>query len=266
MRPKGAAMRFHLGTDNPSWLWREQPTRHPLFVSTRRLNRYAAVKAATVDWALDSGGFTELNMYGTWKTTPEEYVHQIRRYAQIGRMQWASQQDWMCETFVLATTGKTVAEHQRLTIDNLLQLRHLAADLPIIPVLQGWTIDDYLRHVDQFNVAGIDLTAEPIVGIGSVCRRADVGPIGDLIVRLADEGIKLHGFGIKQDGIRRYGFALASADSMAWSFTARRAPGVLCNTNHRSPKCTHCPDWAQRWADNVIANSNLTPFQMSMSI
>jgi hypothetical protein len=25
-------------------------------------------------WALDSGGFSELSLYGGWRTTPEEYV------------------------------------------------------------------------------------------------------------------------------------------------------------------------------------------------
>jgi hypothetical protein len=259
-------MRFHLGTDNPSWLWQEQSIRHPLFISTRRLERYSHLKPSTLTWSLDSGGFTELNMYGEWRTTPETYVERIRRYQEIGGMLWASQQDWMCEQFVLSTTGLTVADHQLLTVNNLLTLRHLAADLPIIPVLQGWTTSDYLRHAEQFEAAGIDLAAEPIVGIGSVCRRADVGPIGDLIVKLSDDGIKLHGFGIKQDGIRRYGFALASADSMAWSFTARRATGRLCQTQHRAAKCNHCLNWAQHWADTVIAGCDAVPYQSAMAI
>lgn len=44
----------------------------------------------------------------------------------------------MCEPSMLKKTGKTVQEHQTLTINNFIELRQLAADLPIIPVLQGW--------------------------------------------------------------------------------------------------------------------------------
>lgn len=263
-------MRFFLGTDNPSWLWRTPPTKHSLFVSTRRLQRQTWLGQANVDWALDSGGFTELNLYGEWKTSARDYIGHIDRYGEIGRLQWAAQQDWMCEPFVLAKTGLTVEEHQRRTVDNLLLLRDLAARLavctPIIPVLQGWTADDYLRHRDQFDAAGIDLTSEPVVGIGSVCRRADIREMGDLIVRLFDDGIRLHGFGIKQDGIRRYGFALASADSMAWSFAARRASGRLCGSTHRAIKCNHCPTWAQKWADGVVDIADSMPYQSSMAV
>jgi hypothetical protein len=43
----------------------------------------------------------------------------------------------MCEPWITAKTGRTVAEHQRRTVDNLVRLRGLAPDLPIIPVVQG---------------------------------------------------------------------------------------------------------------------------------
>jgi hypothetical protein len=55
--------------------------------------------------------------------------------------------DSMCEPQILAKTGKSVAERQRLTTDNFLELTAKAPDLPFIPVLQGWTLADYLRRV-----------------------------------------------------------------------------------------------------------------------
>jgi hypothetical protein len=48
------------------------------------------------------------------------------------------------EPVMLAKTGLTVAEHQRRTVANYLQLRALAPEVAFIPVLQGWTTGDYL--------------------------------------------------------------------------------------------------------------------------
>jgi len=62
-------------------------------------------------------------------------------------------------------------------VDNLICLRDLAPDLPIIPVLQGWTVADYLRCADLYDHRGINLAAEPLVGLGSVCRRPATLPL-----------------------------------------------------------------------------------------
>src|SRR5699024_2689834 len=143
-----------------------------------RLRKRRRLPVAVTDWALDSGGFTELNLHGRWETTPHDYAAAVRRYRdEIGKIQWAAPQDWMCEPAVLARTGLTVADHQRRTLDNLLTLRTTAPDLPWVPVLQGWAPEDYRRHVDAYTAAGINLTREPVVGLGSVCRRQDTAPV-----------------------------------------------------------------------------------------
>jgi len=246
-------MEFYLGTSKPLWLWAPEPKRHKLFVSTRTLYVYRKMKPANIGWALDSGGFTELNMYGTWRTSPQQYIEYVYRYVnEIGLLEWASQQDWMCEPFVLKKTGKTIEEHQQLTIDNFLTLRNTAPDLPFIPVLQGWTPDDYLRHVDMFAAAGVNLTEEPRVGIGSVCRRANSNQMAKTIIRLHNDGLKLHGFGIKTLGLMKYGFALTSSDSLAWSYSAMYADGKMCHTEHNAKKCSNCMAWAELWADDVV--------------
>src|SRR5205807_2659774 len=112
-------------------------------------------------WALDSGGFTELRLHGGWLTTAAAYVAAVRRYRdEIGRLEWAAPMDWMCEPFMLAKTGLTVAEHQERTVANYLELRSLAPDLPFVPVLQGWSRDDYRRCATPYEKAGVDLAAE----------------------------------------------------------------------------------------------------------
>lgn len=237
-------MKFWLGTHEPSWL------RHagvPLFVSTRRLQRLKTMPVAAGPWALDSGGFTELEQFGGWQTTPAEYVARVRRYtAEIGQLAWCAPQDWMCEPFMLTRTGLTVAGHQARTVRSLLELREELGPL-VVPVLQGWTRDDYVRHVDDYAAAGVDLEREPLVGLGSVCRRQATGEAEGIVWSLWP--IKLHGFGMKTEGLRRYGAALASADSMAWSYQARKRD-PLPGCAHRS--CSNCIRYAMAWRGRAL--------------
>jgi hypothetical protein len=259
-------MKFYVGTDHPSWLWKE-PIDYPLFISHRALGRYKNFKPADKSWSLDSGGFTELNMFGTWETTPRQYVANIRLYrSEVGNLDWAAPQDWMCEPQVLQKTKKTVLEHQQLTIANFIELRSLAPELPIIPALQGWEPDDYLRHRDMYSAAGIDLTLEPVVGMGTFCRRASLRPVQRIVRQLFDDGLKMHGFGVKSDGLPAIGDFLVSADSMAWSFSARRAGRNLCGVPHKSPRCHHCRTWATMWADRTTSRVGSLPVQMELGL
>jgi hypothetical protein len=249
-----------MGTHMPHWL---ATVDFPLFVSHRRLAGRRSVPRAVVPWALDSGGFTELSMYGRWVTTPEEYVAAARRYRdEIGRLEWASPMDWMSEPWIVAKTGLTVAEHQRRTVESYLRLRDLAPDLPFVPVVQGWQLADYLRSVDQYAAAGVDLTAEPVVGLGSVCRRQGTGEIGLIVSTLAGLGIRLHGFGVKTEGLAEYADRLASADSMAWSFRGRHVAG--CSPTHKTE--ANCVRFARAWRNRLLDTVVNRPRQPALDL
>jgi len=242
----GVIERFYLGAHHPDWLER---TPAPLFVSHRRLSARRTLPRAVGPWALDSGGFTELSMHGAWKTSAAEYVDAVRLYAhEIGNLEWAAPQDWMCEPMMLAQTGLTVDEHQERTVANFLELRALAPQLPFVPVLQGWALADYLRCVEMYDRAGVDLRAEPLVGLGSVCRRQSTDEIREITETLAGLGLRLHGFGVKTSGLARYAEHLASADSMAWSYDARRSAPLL---GHTHKNCANCLSWALAWLERV---------------
>lgn len=249
-------MRFYLGTHHPQWLGRFDA---PLFVSHRRLSPRRTLPVALGPWALDSGGFTELSMYGAWQTTPEQYVSAVRRYRdEIGNLAWAAPQDWMCEPFMLAKTGMSVRAHQYRTVANYLQLRELAPDLPFAPVLQGWDIADYEHCAELYAREGIDLTRAPVVGLGSVCRRQHTTTAETLITRLHEHGItRLHGFGFKILGLEKVGHLLASADSLAWSYAARRKPPLPGCTTHIN--CANCSLYAMAWRTRVIAAQHTEP-------
>lgn len=237
---------FYLGTHETSWLGRVDV---PLFVSHRRLGPRRALPRATGAWALDSGGFSELTMYGGWRTTSQDYAKAVRRYAdEIGGMRWAATQDWMCEPFMLAKTGRTVADHQRLTCENYDTLLSLAPDLPWLPVLQGWVPSEYLAHAEEYERRGLPIR-DRVVGVGSVCRRQALGAGAAIVRQIAAEGLRLHGFGVKTLGLARMAQHLESADSMAWSFRGRRA-GRHLDCAHATG--ANCLKFALAWRRDVL--------------
>jgi hypothetical protein len=118
------------------------------------------------------------------------------------------------------------------------------------------------RHVDAYDRAGIDLAAEPLVGLGSVCRRQATTQIDRIVTTLAGQDLRLHGFGVKTAGLSRYGWALESADSLAWSYAARREPAL---SGHRHKNCANCLAYALAWRERV-ARRALGHHQLALEI
>lgn len=269
-------MEFYLGTHEPSWL---ESTDQPLFISRRRLEMRKTLPVARGRWALDSGGFTELQMFGGWRTGLTEYVDLVHRFdSEIGGLDFAAPMDWMCEpavieggTFggqVFVGTKLSVREHQERTVQNYLDLRVAAPDLPFIPVLQGYEIHEYLTCVDLYEQAGVDLSVAPLVGVGSVCRREYSSQIGHLMSTLS--ALPLHGFGVKIRGLLRYGYLLASADSLGWSARARHIAnerrrgelGPLPGCTHQS--CANCKRFALTWRARLLNRLDAAHVQSSL--
>lgn len=250
---------FFLGTHKPNWLADARFASTPLFVSRRALARGRNLPRALTPWGLDSGGFTELSMFGRWTMTAPAYVAEVRRFKdEIGSLAWAAPQDWMCEPPMLKKTGFSIERHQELTIDNYLELRSLAPELPIIPVLQGWAVTDYWRHEDAYRSRGVDLSQASLVGVGTVCRRQNTTEAETIMRTLAGSGLRLHGFGFKVLGIARCRDVLASADSTAWSLHARKRaplpghdlPGDGRTFGHKN--CANCAEYALKWVREKI--------------
>lgn len=241
---------FYLGTHKPGWLFREEFRDIPLFISHNALRDRRTLGKAVTRWSLDSGGFTQLskNPAGWPPGCEEPYVEAVYRYAETGTLDFASQQDWMCEPWLLH--DRSVTEHQERTVENFLTLRDLAPDLPWLPVLQGWEIDDYTEHLQMWQRAGVDLTTFPRVGVGSVCRRQHSEQIGEIMRTLSDAGIAIHGFGVKTEGLRKYAGYLESADSMAWSFCARYENPL---PGHTHQSCANCPVYALQWRERLVS-------------
>jgi hypothetical protein len=211
---------FFLGAHRPHWLAASEV---PLFVSHNRLHDRRSFPRARMPWALDSGAFTEISQHGRHRTSPAAYARRVALYqSEIGALCFASIQDWMCEPDVLRVTGLSVLEHQRRTLDNYRRLLDLAPFIPWLPVVQGWSLGEYLAHVEMYDRAGIDLRHCTRVGVGSICRRQGSIKAALILSILADHGLKLHAFGLKARGLALALDRVASADSMAWSTHARK--------------------------------------------
>lgn len=199
---------------------------------------------------LDSQAFRILELHGEHQLTPAQYAATAACIARLCARVVVVTQDYMCERYIFQKryehTGVrfTVADHQRLTISRYDALHYHASQhkLQVMPVLQGYAPAEYVDHIRQY---GRRLHKGMWVGVGSVCKRnGSPSAIRDVLYAIsrARPDLRLHGFGLKKTALG-WGWirsALYSADSMAWSYAARRE-GRDAN------------DWqeAERYARNV---------------
>lgn len=212
-------MKFFVGLHQPS----DAKRLDRVFISANRLATRRKPLGAR-EWIMDSGAFTTLALHGRYLAPAGDYAGLVRRFAAPGLLAAVSQ-DYMCEPFMLAKTGLSKADHQRLTIERYDELR--ACDLGgvyLMPVLQGYEPEDYAEHARQY---GRRLARDSWVGVGSVCKRNRSWiSVMDVLVAIKAErpDLRLHGFGLKTTSLAEPNVRnlLYSADSMAWSYAARR--------------------------------------------
>jgi hypothetical protein len=159
-------LKFYVGSHHPHWLW---TVSFPLFVSHRRLvdRKVAGLRLTLALWALGSGGFIALSLYGRWQNTAEQYADAVQAYAgRIGRLDFAAPQDWMCGSIMLARPGLSLREHQERTVANFVQFR----DLP--ETVQGWRLADYVLRTNS--AAEVNSFPEAFIA-RRLARRSSVG-------------------------------------------------------------------------------------------
>jgi len=245
-----------------------------------------ATDLTETDFALDSAGFTAVNrwqakgvqagMAGVYPWTCAQYVE----FANCSGASWYSQPDLCCEPAVAsneaevdfrirATATLLEAVLQQLYAWQLELARECSVRVvsnmlrPPVPVLQGWTLDDYLRSLDLLDQVWSRwqpwLAPPRLIGLGSVCRRELHHPKHGLFAILSGlegrlpEGARLHLFGVKGTAlsqVRMYPW-IASADSMAYDFGARvkaRKSRTLNTLAHRAAEMTR---WMQAAASRI---------------
>lgn len=224
------------------------------FISVNAIaKRRSAFPARRV--VLDCAGFVTIKMHGGYPEPVEAYAAQIRKVrGWLGkRLLGAVSQDYMCEAVMLERTGLTVAEHQRLTIERYDAL--MACDVAgtrIIPVLQGYSPQSYMEHIRQY---GTRLARRMWVGVGSVCKRnTDPSAIAGVLLAIKRErpDLRLHAFGVKITALawQLVRDLIFSADSMAWSYAARK-----------EGRNGNCPKEAQRYQRRVATQASQLYFR-----
>lgn len=257
-----------------SSLWEKRGRRGPRFVEPT-----CALEGAPL--VIDSAGFVAASQWGGYPWTADAYVEFIATMRH--RPVWWSSMDLCCEPEV-AKHRAVVRERIEETATLLARCRHIAAawrevtqrwrsglglaadadtlwPQPPVPILQGWTPDDYLYSAELTDVVlttrGLAGRWPDLVGLGSVCRRRLQGEDGLLAIvsrldRTLPAHVKLHLFGVHSEAIEpliaAYGHRFASYDSQAWARgrgTTRR-PGAArsaSNSGARSSQATPsgCP-------------------------
>jgi hypothetical protein len=183
---------------------------------------------------VDSGAFTVLDRFGKYPDTHsvENYARELHRLHSDGVINIfaAVAQDYMCEKRITDKTGMTVLQHQQLTVqryDDLLSALRVRFDgeapFSLVPVIQGLSVQDYIRHIEMY---GDRIGVGAYVGVGSICKRQGSPRVIREILRAIKERLPtafLHGFGVKTTSLAHQDIRelLATADSMAWSYAAR---------------------------------------------
>ena len=193
-------------------------------------------------WILDSGAFTRISR-GQSHVSVDVYASAIATWSKCGFLEAAVTQDYMCEPFVLSMTGLSVRDHQLRTTYRFLSLRELVVDTYVMPVLQGFSPDEYAQHVRDLDP---ELPEGAWVGVGSVCKRqGNPVIISQVLTSILRErpDLRLHGFGVKSTSLASMDIhsRFYSCDSMAWSYAGRR----------EDPKRNNDIEYAIAWADKI---------------
>lgn len=242
-----------------------------------------ATNLSELDWALDSAGYTAMNLWkqkgrqdGMAGVYPWSYAQYIEFASEAGASWWA-QADLCCEPDIASSrdevdyrvraTATLLEGTLRVLFDWQSEMTLMAPPTvvasmlrPPVPVLQGWDADDYLRSLDLMMQVWERWTPwldQPVlIGVGSVCRRSlDDRKHGLYAVLAALErhlpaGARLHLFGVKGaclDKLKMFDW-VASADSMAYDDGARRKAFKVGHSNtmaHRSAEMTAWMDAAR---------------------
>jgi hypothetical protein len=249
----GCSVKFFLGTHQPHWLAEPRCEGVPLFVSRRTLARYVTLPRALTDFALDSGGFTELQLHGMWTVSAAVYIaFVLMLVAHFGRrMLWVAPRDWMCEPIVI---NGGVVRGNRAHIGR----EWLARSTSGAPWRTSWS---------YAHSSGI-LSCRCCRGGPSRKIKGGIRFVGTgLSVEAMDEAerimrslapLRLHGFGFKKAGVERCHDVMKTADSTAWSVSGRKSPPL---PGHDRPgpgrprghkNCANCLEYALGWREELL--------------
>jgi len=168
--------------------------------------------------SLDSGGFTAARRWGRYPFTPAAYACWARQTARDVPLDFVAVMDYACERDVCRDALATNAARISQTVANAVRCLEADPALPWLPVVQGYSPDDYLACARDYRERGLPLA---YAGLGTVCGRPWREAAGLLdFLRRALPDTRWHVFGmdlrvLADPGARA---VVRSWDSHAWNW------------------------------------------------
>ena len=172
---------------------------------------------------VDSGGFTLFKKNGEYPFSLHEYCKFVYSLDEQYPLELVATLDYPCEIDVKRTKYKTNKQRIEATVQNAVWCIDYDNTLPWIPVLQGFTYEEYEYCYNLYLERGINMD---YLAIGSICsRKGNHLAIRNLLTKIhALTNTKLHAFGLSLTYLRDPTIAniLYSSDSSAWNWGVAR--------------------------------------------
>lgn len=153
-------------------------------------------------------------------------------------------------------------KHGLLRIEHLRRTPAAVRFLSMEPLIEDLGDDWSLDGIDWVIVGGesghgarpthpewVRRIRDKVLAARVTCRECHGAGMVFVTLRSARSGLRLHGFGFKSTGLAKVGGLLASADSMAWSYAARRSAPM---PGHTHQSCANCLEYALRWRSSLL--------------
>jgi hypothetical protein len=182
---------------------------------------------------LDSGGFSFFSRWGDYPFSPDEYLRLVEHpYYGYQPLAWASL-DYPCEEDTRRRLGlMSNLERIEATLDYLAWFTEHATWAGMVPVVQGYTIDERLYCLEEMARRGL---AKPFMAIGSLCalksqREIDavVNALGSTATTILSYPVAWHLFGVKLSYL-----SLGRANGIPFVFSFDTAAWELGETGER---------------------------------
>ena len=149
---------------------------------------------------LDGGGFTFFSKQGDYPFSPDEYLKLVEHpYYGYRPLLWAAL-DYPCEPEIVRSSQSNL-DRIEATLDHLSYLKRYATHEGMVPVVQGYTLDERFHCLDRMASAGL---TSSFMAIGSLCALPDVKKIDEIVTAIGDYAEKnlshpvaWHLFGVK---------------------------------------------------------------------
>lgn len=234
-------MKFYLGFD-----WsvkrRKQNTYPYAFLSAGVTWSYTHCKTLvpfefserTEEIFLDSGGFSFFSKYSEYPFSMEDYIHWIKgmQDANKQKVKYVAILDYPCEPEINRKAFSTNQERIEATVRNATKcLRYDISPAKWIPVLQGYTVDEYLHCLKLYKDQNLYLD---YIAIGSMCRRNDLNQIHKILKAIKEEtDAKIHLFGLTIKALEYIPIydLIDSCDTIGYSFQCKTLDETMVKMN-----------------------------------